>query len=362
MLRISDDVDRNDPDDVMTYFITEDTEMPIVLDHTPRDGAWLVGLNDAVSVTLNKPVNTHTVDASSFSVFDPAGPVPGFIGFGAGGDSLVTFSPAAPYRAGVRHTVVLTSHIQDNIGNPIAEISWQFVTGVFDTLDYEGGKITWDGFELMLPPGAVESAREIGLGKIPPDALIVPPELIFTGIAYDMTSVNLDRPAVMTIDVPDSVVVDFGPIEQLGFMFFDSGFDQWVPLGGTATGHKLATAVRKLGRYGVFKVNSEQQAPTLFGSLALIPRVINPRRGGVDGELNISFTLSQAAGVVAKIYNMQGRLVSTVRDGAAMSGGRQLLSWDGRAGDGDYVSDGLYVVVLEAEGQTARATFVVVNN
>jgi hypothetical protein len=38
-----------------------------------------------------------------------------------------------------------------------------------------------------------------------------------------------------------------------------------------------------------------------------------------------------------------------------------LLSWDGRTDDGDFATDGLHVVVIEAAGQKAQKTFVILN-
>ena len=65
--------------------------------------------------------------------------------------------------------------------------------------------------------------------------------------------------------------------------------------------------------------------------------------------------------VEARIYSTAGRAVKTLRSGQLSSVGENLLRWDGRDSGGDFVADGLYIVVIEADGAKAQQTFVVLN-
>jgi flagellar hook assembly protein FlgD len=51
------------------------------------------------------------------------------------------------------------------------------------------------------------------------------------------------------------------------------------------------------------------------------------------------------------IYDVQGRLVSVLREGYH-GGGEYGVSWDGRGRDGASAAGGVYFVRLEADGET----------
>ncbi|MBN1213130.1 MAG: Ig-like domain-containing protein, partial [candidate division Zixibacteria bacterium] len=364
LVRISNRADFDGEADYMSYFITEDTQMPLALEYTPEDEAWLVNLNEPVRIEFNKPLNTHTVDSGSFFVMGPSGKVPGFINFGSVGDSILLFNPSDPYIPGTRYTVVLTSHIQDNIGNRIDSLSWDFTTGYFKTVDYAGGTITAEGFEVVFPRGAFAAGREIGLGLIPSGRLAYPPEMTFTGLAVDMEGADPSRPGIITFYLPDSTLDLYGPIEWLKIYFYDSDLSSWTYLGGEGSRNELSVALDRLGRYGVFRVEAVDEEAGSYdfaSSISLIPRVISPRRGGVNERLSVRFAVSEPTEVLAKIYNTDGRLIKTLIDGSVESVGQQLLEWDGKASDGDFAPDGLYIIVIEAQGKKIQKTFVILN-
>ena len=74
-------------------------------------------------------------------------------------------------------------------------------------------------------------------------------------------------------------------------------------MGGSASANRLQAAVHRLGRYGVFESETSTDLANigLAQSVSLIPRVINPQTGDFNKELSVSFKLSQASNVVAKI-------------------------------------------------------------
>ena len=118
-----------------------------------------------------------------------------------------------------------------------------------------------------------------------------------------------------------------------------------------------------MGRYGLF---SSAPGATFVGfatAVALIPRVINPKRGAATGndQLSVSYKISQPTQVTAKIYSTRGRLIKTLESSYLSTVGDNLLRWDGRGDDGSYANDGIYVLVIEAEGKQVQKTFVVLN-
>ncbi len=80
-------------------------------------------------------------------------------------------------------------------------------------------------------------------------------------------------------------------------------------------------------------------APT---KLTASPNPFNPRT-------SIVFDLPRAQHVGAGIYDLTGRLVTVLHDGAAGEG-RQTLDWDGVNGEGMRMGAGVYLVKVRGEG------------
>jgi hypothetical protein len=83
-------------------------------------------------------------------------------------------------------------------------------------------------------------------------------------------------------------------------------------------------------------------------------------QGAVDSGsgVNVSYMLSAAASVEARVTNVAGRTVRQVSAGQLQTAGRHDLLWDGRSDNGLRVPAGRYFVALTArtqEGQSARA-------
>ena len=75
-------------------------------------------------------------------------------------------------------------------------------------------------------------------------------------------------------------------------------------------------------------------APSRFALRAAWP---NPAVGSV----NLAFSLPRSGEASLKIYDVAGRLVRVLHDGA-ISPGETIRVWDGRADDGAVVSSGIY--------------------
>jgi hypothetical protein len=207
IVRMSDSADFSGASDYMSYFITEDTEIPLMVDRSPDDNAWLVGLDEEIVVSFNKLLNTFSVDSSSFYLLGPGGKVVGLYDFGGDTASAITFTPHEQLQPNTAYTGVLTSRIKDNIGNAIADMSWSFTTGTFGEIDYDGGSVSSDNVTVAFPRSAMRSSTVVGLGEMPLSMVQYDAELEFTGLAVDMVPEgSLSGEAILTMEVPDSVL------------------------------------------------------------------------------------------------------------------------------------------------------------
>jgi flagellar basal-body rod modification protein FlgD len=96
-------------------------------------------------------------------------------------------------------------------------------------------------------------------------------------------------------------------------------------------------------------------------ALDVQPRAFSPKGTTFDDRAAISFTLGGPGGdAKVSVYDRSGRLVRRVFAGA-LGAGRNVVYWDGRDGNGDTVPSGVYVVTVEAGGDTDVAAVAVVN-
>ncbi len=93
--------------------------------------------------------------------------------------------------------------------------------------------------------------------------------------------------------------------------------------------------------------------PVNFALMQNAPNPFNPRT-------TIVFTLPRAAEVTLRIFDLNGREVARLLDGAALDRGRHETSWDGRDSSGRRVAAGSYIYRLDAGGdvQTRRMMLV----
>lgn len=84
-------------------------------------------------------------------------------------------------------------------------------------------------------------------------------------------------------------------------------------------------------------------------SMALDHNSFNPAKGGT---LNVKYHLRQLGSVSIYIYNLRGNLVRKLVDDTETFG-EHVAQWDGKNGQGDTVSSGVYLFHLEAAGGDA---------
>src|SRR5262249_12218605 len=76
-----------------------------------------------------------------------------------------------------------------------------------------------------------------------------------------------------------------------------------------------------------------------------------PRPNPAPGAARLTLQLRDAGWGRVRVYDMAGRLITTLHDGTAISG-PMTLSWNGKDERGRRVASGVYWIHAEAGGQT----------
>jgi len=92
---------------------------------------------------------------------------------------------------------------------------------------------------------------------------------------------------------------------------------------------------------------------TAATTLSLAQNAPNP----FSSTTSMSFALPNAAPVSLSVYDVSGRLVSTLIN-RPMDAGMHQVSWDGRDSGGNSVANGVYLLRLEAGGETVTRDLV----
>jgi len=124
--------------------------------------------------------------------------------------------------------------------------------------------------------------------------------------------------------------------------------------------HKIAAPVVEAGRYAVFAGMESAGAVNRLVSLSLTPRVFSTTGVGGVKRVAIAFSLGRATTVTVRVYNRAGRLVRVVLRDEGMGAGPNVAWWDGADASGAPVSDGLYLVNVEAGGRVLTKPLAVV--
>ncbi|MBN1898569.1 MAG: hypothetical protein JW827_07300 [Spirochaetes bacterium] len=75
----------------------------------------------------------------------------------------------------------------------------------------------------------------------------------------------------------------------------------------------------------------------------------SPNDDGVNDSVAIRYLLSKDARVTARIYHIEGKLISTLQDNASLTGGYQSLEWLGTDDRGVKQHSGLYLIHIKAK-------------
>jgi len=189
----------------------------------------------------------------------------------------------------------------------------------------------------------------------------------------------------LTFSTPDGIEeIDFSLLDNLTLETSTPAFDAKTTSGDGLPTYTYGTAPKQIditlvqqntgnesaGYFGIARslcpwVDGDQLAvefdPPLEFALQAPERLMlsgaypNPTPGGAT----VSFALPAASDVRLTVYDAVGRHVATLARGT-MEAGRHELRWDGRSDSGAPLSSGLYLMRLDAGGQsrTSRITIV----
>ena len=86
-------------------------------------------------------------------------------------------------------------------------------------------------------------------------------------------------------------------------------------------------------------LESRPEMPTVFRLAQNVPNPFNPKT-------TVAYEVPQESAVSIRVYDVTGRLVTTLVDGT-VEPGRYSVEWDGTAGNGESVGSGVYFCVME---------------
>lgn len=85
------------------------------------------------------------------------------------------------------------------------------------------------------------------------------------------------------------------------------------------------------------------------GDLPAVTRLSGAHPNPFNPSTTVRFELAKAGHARLRVYDLSGRLVRELADGA-LAAGPQAVAWDGRDGDGQQVPSGVYLFRLSADG------------
>ena len=108
---------------------TPDTTPPTVAPGSPTADQTDVSRNTTVTAVFNEPMNSGTINTSTFTLEDNIGtPVAGAVSYSG---VTATFIPATQLDQNITYTATVTIGAQDTAGNALAsDVNWSFTTEV----------------------------------------------------------------------------------------------------------------------------------------------------------------------------------------------------------------------------------------
>ena len=126
----------------------------------------------------------------------------------------------------------------------------------------------------------------------------------------------------------------------------------------------IQTHIDSLGMFGVFisdedSLKNEDEID--YSQLVCQPRIFSP--GGSVFEFpktNFLFYMKNEENVIARVFNLSGRLVWNSKPEPVRSG-PNIVTWDGKDNNKNVVPSGLYIATIEKKDLVIRSTVGVLN-
>ncbi|MGH7725786.1 MAG: two-component regulator propeller domain-containing protein [Candidatus Eiseniibacteriota bacterium] len=229
-----------------------------------------------------------------------------------------------------------------------------------------GGRVFTTGgeVELYVPPNAWPSDQIVRIDSVAvSDSLRGEGWLKIWRVNALLT--DLAKPATLKVQVPNAGPPPGGDpgLAPPTLQRVDPTDFSLVAVGGapSADGRAVSTTIQSLGTFALTEPVTTGAGFEGVRGLDCQPRVLSPNGGGFDTETAISFELGRGGQAAVKVFDRAGRLVREVAENGAFPPGRNVVTWDGKNGDGEVVPSGLYVVAVRFDGETSTKTVVVAN-
>lgn len=210
------------------------------------------------------------------------------------------------------------------------------VRATFDSPEQSG----FDAIELDVPPNTAFLRLEMGdpLAAVTPDSVVERSEML---IVY-FPSRRITRGTNIPFRVLFRAAVFYSSVYFTGDVLDVAG--DHLPQSITPGNANAEVSTND------FRVLASGTSLDVLSPVQISPRAMTPNGDGADDQTTVSFSISgsHSADISVEVYNLAGRKVRTLhseRGGA----GRYAERWDGKNGDGDLVSPGIYLVRVKVD-------------
>ena len=356
------------------------TRVPSLVRTSPENEAEGVSTaNSTIQIFFSDPIASQT--PSNFQLFDrrlddgrgpdgaerpppPLALVP-ITGFGAEGDTVISFSPVGGLRPFSEYKVLINREVLGPLATSGDSLIFRTAGRLEDAASGGVVRNPSGSVEVYFPPNAVDADAEVVIRRLPDEIIVgkvaVQDDLTPISPAYEVTAgeATLAKPVTLTMRFSEDEVAGVEDLSKLAIFVLEN--DIWVRVGGTPEADEglVRTSIRTFGTFAIFEDLTTPTESLAVRELDCQPRAFSP--GSAEKpETDISFTLSAAADVTVRVYNASGRLERVIERDRAFGPDRHLVTWNGLDEDGDQVAIGLYIVVVNAGGAQAEKVVAVV--
>ncbi len=350
-----------------------DTQLPQVSSTIPKLNQ--VGISNNMNPSAVFSEDMSNIDMQDgFKLFQGNEVVSGTITYDEA-TRTISFIPGSGLLSSIDYQATIVSTAKDLAGNNLSgDFSWFFKTA--DMVSSEnGGSIQNDdgSIQLYLPPNALDLDEEIPIEEVtiqgkPGDNT---DEINYIGPAFRLGPadrvVSLAKKGILTLGYKN---IDITGKDQAKFAIFKSNSPAssslaWTKIGGTVSqgAKEVSVPVTSLGTFAVFEDTRTATGDAGISDIQFSPRVFSPKSTGsnLPSFTTISFKLGKPSALTIDIFNSTGRIVKRLADNTPFSNASQSIVWDGRDGDGNIGSSGLYIVKIKGEGFEELKTVAILN-
>lgn len=266
-----------------------------------------------------------------------------------------------PPQAGTISTAGVMTPTTDYIGEvkviaSAMEISGSKTVSVYQRLNKSYGALNlrdYRGFSLSIPANAasaINTADKITLYKYPPSASRQSVAGIrVLGNIYRLTDgFVFDTPVTISLPFTGSSSTD------VAIGVWNQNFLKWDSIGGTVTGGSIETSVTHFSEFAVISVLKELG----LEYINLNPNPFSPALGGLRINYSVNSEKAGSVHTTIKIYNMTGKHVATIIEGALRKTGNDYTEiWAGIDLRGKIAKNGRYIVQIEIQDTAGKKQY-----